>query len=88
MRSDDSDWWPENETRAAIIVRYGIALAGPVAALRLETTFPADAAKGEVPNEAETMGLQFLLDADGCRMLGEHFLQVADMMTRNQRPMN
>lgn len=83
MDHDQTEWWPANDTRAALLLRYQLLLAGPAVALRMETTAPDD------PEQIQdTCGFQFLLDAAGCRLLGEHLLQTAELLEAQKKPMN
>lgn len=76
---DASDWWDNGLDGAALPVRYQISVNEPVVAVRMET---------QMKDQPGTYALQVLLDAAGCRLLGEHLLQTAELLEAKRKPMN
>ena len=80
---DNTDWWPAHESRVAMPLRYQLLLRKSGAVLRVEMLVLSDNPEGE-----ESTGFQLGLHAADCRQLGQHLLEMAEMIEPPERTVN
>lgn len=68
-----------SSVKLAMFGEHEIALMGPFALLRMIHLAP-----GQSPEAGEPYESTFVLSQEHCRLLGEHLLQVADLLGRDQ----